>query len=87
MLLNASLGLFVRPVPSVPIYWEANSKKLNEPPNILAGMACPQGNSHLGKHAKNLPFHTHDSATLEIDTNSVTVRDTKSHRHGGFFSA
>ena len=37
----------------------------------------PVRNSHLGNQRKNLPFHTHEFATLEIDTNSVTVRDTK----------
>jgi hypothetical protein len=39
--------------------------------------ACPQGNSHLGNHAEFLPFHTHEFATLEIDTNSVTIQDRK----------
>jgi hypothetical protein len=45
----------------------------------------PIRNFHLGNHTKFLPFHAHDFATLEIDTNSLTVQDRKSHRDGGFF--
>jgi hypothetical protein len=43
-----------------------------------------EGHSHLGNRTEFLPFHTHDFATLEIDTDSVTVQRRKSHREVAF---